>query len=189
MSTMPGFAGSAPTNPAGGASRPLRILFLDDDPERAALFLAWVPGAVWVQTADDCLARLEEGWDEVHLDHDLGGEHFVDFGREDCGMAVVRWLCLVPRPHLQRTRFYVHSHNPNAANLMVMQIYMAGFQVEARPFGKEPHTPSPSPPTSSSSSRPAPRSNERRPSSHGLGLTMWLYRIARLFSGPPSRPG
>src|SRR4051812_35720793 len=28
-----------------------RILFLDDDPERAAVFLAECPAAVWVQTA------------------------------------------------------------------------------------------------------------------------------------------
>ena len=89
------------------------------------------------------------------------------------------------RPHLQRTRFYVHSHNPNAANLMVMQMSMAGFQVEARPFGKEPHTPAPLPSVS------CPCAVVERPpvSSPGLWLTMWLYRIARLFSGRPTRPG
>ena len=57
---------------------PRRILFLDDDPARAEIFLAENPEAVWVQTADECIARLEEDWDEVHLDHDLGGERFVD---------------------------------------------------------------------------------------------------------------
>ena len=113
-----------------------RILFLDDDPDRAEVFLAEVPHAVWVSTVEDCVRRLDEQeWDEVHLDHDLGGETFVDCGREDCGMEVVRWLCLEPHPYLEATRFYVHSHNAGAADLMVMQLQVAGFQVEARPFG------------------------------------------------------
>jgi hypothetical protein len=115
-----------------------RVLFLDDDPDRAEIFLGEVPHAVWVSTVGDCLVRLGEEWDEVHLDHDLGGETFVDCGREDCGMEVVRWLCLEPHPHLANTRFYVHSHNAGAADLMVMQLRVAGFQVEGRPFGHSP---------------------------------------------------
>ena len=47
-----------------------------------------------------------------------------------------RWLCLEPRPHLAPTQFFIHSHNPHAADLMVMQMYAAGFRVEARPFGE-----------------------------------------------------
>src|SRR3954471_11640352 len=120
-----------------------RILFLDDDPERAEIFLAKNPEAVWVKTADECIARLEEDWDEVHLDHDLGGEHFVDLSRDDCGMAVVRWLCLEPHPHLKPTHFLVHSHNPGAASIMLMQIQVAGFRVEHRPFGVTMTLPSP----------------------------------------------
>jgi hypothetical protein len=116
-------------------NRARRILFLDDDPTRAEIFLAENPEAVWVETASECIARLEEEWDEVHLDHDLGGEHFVDLSREDCGMEVVRWLCLEPHPHLQQTLFLVHSHNPVAAGMMAMQIHVAGFHVESRPFG------------------------------------------------------
>ncbi len=126
--------------PLRGSAAP-RLLFLDDDPARAEVFLAENPSAVWVQTAAECIARLEECWDEVHLDHDLGGEHFVDLSREDCGMEVVRWICMVPRPHLKPTRFHVHSHNPGAAAMMGMQIMMNGFAVTVRPFG----TPTPLP--------------------------------------------
>ena len=95
-------------------------------------------GPVWVETADHCLARLEEPWDEVHLDHDLGGEVFVDLDREDCGMAVIRWLCMEPRPHLRSARFYVHSHNLNAAWLMVANLQAMGYHAQARPFGAHP---------------------------------------------------
>jgi hypothetical protein len=118
-----------------GPNRSRRILFLDDDPARAEIFLAANQDAVWVQTVDECIARLAEDWDEVHLDHDLGGERFVDLSRDDCGMAVVRWLCLEPHPHLKQTHFLVHSHNPGAASIMLMQIHVAGFRVEHRPFG------------------------------------------------------
>jgi hypothetical protein len=119
-----------------------RILFLDDEPLRAAHFQADYPGAVWVRTAEDCLARLAEPWDEVHLDHDLNGETFVDHERDDCGMAVVRWLCQEPRPHLQATRFIVHTRNLDAACVMLLHLHVMGFAVQARPFGAAPTNPS-----------------------------------------------
>lgn len=134
---MPLFARSPTpaTDPPGQGTPAPRRLFLDDDPARAEVFLGEYPDAVWVQTAAECIARLEERWDEVHLDHDLGGEHFVEQSRDDCGMEVVRWLCLHPRPHLKQTRFHVHSHNPKAAMMMGMQMMMNGFQVSVWPFG------------------------------------------------------
>lgn len=112
-----------------------RILFLDDDRERARCFLTEYPDAVWVETADQCVARLAEPWDEIHLDHDLSGEVLVDHERPDCGMEVVRWLCEEPRPHLQSTRFIVHTQNPNAAVVMMMHLQVTGYRVEERPFG------------------------------------------------------
>jgi hypothetical protein len=131
---------------SSGPSRSRRVLFLDDDPGRGEIFLAANPDAVWVETADECIAKLAEGWDEIHLDHDLGGERFVDLSRDDCGMAVVRWLCLEPHSHLKETSFFVHSHNPVAAGLMVMQIREAGFRVEQRPFGMTATLPPPDDP-------------------------------------------
>jgi hypothetical protein len=114
---------------------PPRILFLDDDDLRAEAFLGDHPQAVWVQTAAECIARLEEPWDEVHLDHDLGGEQFVDAERDDCGMAVVRWIVVGPKTHLKQTQFFIHSHNMQAATVMGFQMSMSGYKVEIRPFG------------------------------------------------------
>ena len=134
---MPQSDRPGPPEPAEAVDEPTRprALFLDDDPARAEVFLAGSPHAVWVQTAADCIARLSEPWAEVHLDHDLGGEHFVDTSRDDCGMEVVRWICARPRPHLRPTKFFVHSHNVNAAMVMAMQMMVNGFSVEVRPFG------------------------------------------------------
>ena len=114
-----------------------RILFLDDDPKRGVEFLADNPGAIWVQTAADCIQSLRESWDEVHLDHDLEGARFVDQDRDDCGMAVVRWLCAQPRTHLQTSLFVIHTHNANAAVNMVFQLESMGYTVQQRPFGAQ----------------------------------------------------
>jgi len=164
-----------PGRAAGGTHEPPvlpRVLFLDDDPRRAEVFLAEHPQADWVQTAAGCITRLEEPWDEVHLDHDLGGEHYVDPEREDCGMEVVRWLCREPRPNLEATRFTVHSHNDNAAVLMAVTLAFGGYAVTQRPFG-EPPPPATVPP-------PAPRVTL-------AALGQWVAR--RLGRGRPGGPG
>jgi hypothetical protein len=112
-----------------------RLLFLDDDPGRAETFLKDHPAAVWVTTVPECLARLAEPWDEIHLDHDLGGKVFVDSTDADCGMEVIRWLCKEPRPHLKGALFLVHTHNVTAGLLMVLAIRASGYEAEFRPFG------------------------------------------------------
>lgn len=115
-----------------------RILFLDDDLTRSEAFMARHPEARWVQTAAECIDLLAGPWDEVHLDHDLGGERFVDHQREDCGMEVVRWLCDGPRPHLKPTLFVVHTHNPDAACVMSFHLETMGYDVVQCPFGAGP---------------------------------------------------
>ena len=96
------------------------------------------PEAVWVQTVEECLGLLVEAWDEVHLDHDLGGQVFVDMNETDCGMEVIRWLCKERRDHLSATRFFVHTHNSLAGILMVLQMQSSGYRAEFRPFGVDP---------------------------------------------------
>ncbi len=112
-----------------------RLLFLDDDPKRAEAFLDKHPGAIWVTNVPDCLARLAEPWDEIHLDHDLGGKIFVDSADVDCGMEVIRWLCRHQPSHLRATRFYVHTHNSTAGLLMVLLMRKGGYRAEYEPFG------------------------------------------------------
>ena len=182
-------AASTPAPTTGGGPK-LRRLFLDDDPLRAQAFLDEFPDAEWVQTVPECLTRLAETWDEIHLDHDLGGEQFVDQAREDCGMEVVRWLCLAPRPHLRVTQFYVHSHNATAATLMGMQLMSNGYRVEMRPFGAPPLPPlpddvSPTPPWRLGTLlRSAWRAILGRPQPLGYG-----YSEFRQSSGEPEASG
>jgi hypothetical protein len=127
---------SADIGPGLGTAH--RVLFLDDDPDRADAFLRENPEAVWVETVEACVGRLGERWDEVHLDHDLGGQTFVDSAEKDCGMEVIRWLCSQPCEHLHQTHFIVHTHNSLAGLLMVLQMRSRGYHAEFRPFGVDP---------------------------------------------------
>jgi hypothetical protein len=130
---------SAPTvSSEMGTDLARRLLFLDDDPARAEAFLTENPQAVWVRTVPECLGQLVASWDEVHLDHDLGGKTYVDVNESDCGMEVIRWLCNEPRDHLRDARFFIHTHNSLAGLLMVLQMRSRGYRAEFRPFGVDP---------------------------------------------------
>jgi hypothetical protein len=50
-------------------------------------------------------------------------------------MEVVRWLCSQPQESPTRTWFFVHSHNAEAADLMVLRLRQHGYQAVYRPFG------------------------------------------------------
>lgn len=86
-----------------------------------------------VETAEECITQLESGaFDLVFLDHDLGGEIYVDSGREDCGMEVVRWL---ERNGGEHRRFVIHTHNEVAGAMMYFQLDRMGYSVAQVTFG------------------------------------------------------
>ncbi|HKM54715.1 MAG TPA: cyclic-phosphate processing receiver domain-containing protein [Isosphaeraceae bacterium] len=142
-----------------------RLLFLDDDPQRAIVFLNRHPDAVWVLTAKECISQLAKEWDQVHLDHDLGGEIYVDPLREDCGMEVVRWLCASEQDQLRETWFIIHSHNFEAASDMVKHLRESGYHAVYRPFGVELlgrlQDPQPQSPAAAPACRPPGPSEDR----------------------------
>lgn len=113
-----------------------RVLFLDDDKHRTMAFRDLmrlydiVPDCV--ETAAECIERLKAvEYDLISLDHDLGGETFVDSAREDCGMEVVRWL----RKHQKPQGFIlVHSFNMLASKRMVYSL-SGGYAAFYVPFG------------------------------------------------------
>lgn len=112
-----------------------KILFLDDDSQRTVRFLNYYPTATCVATSADCIAQLKFTWDEIRLDHDLGGEIYVDSQRVDCGMEVVRYLCEQRPKHLQQTHFIIHSYNDSAALLMCSKLIECGYSAVYIPFG------------------------------------------------------
>ena len=111
-----------------------RILFMDDSSIRAAAFLRAHPGAVWVETAAECVKLLAEPWGEVHLDYDLGWTSQSGSGVEESGMGVVKWIAENKPEHLRQTAFTVHSMSRHAARLMVEKLKTAGYYALYRPF-------------------------------------------------------
>jgi len=119
--------------------KPSIILFLDDDESRTKAFRRWVPRA---RTAVDVKGIIElieqsvkdgETIKHLFLDHDLGGETYVESGREDCGMEVVRYLCKNNLIH-HIVETIVHSHNEPAANDMLFSLWDAGYRAKRIPF-------------------------------------------------------
>jgi len=108
------------------------ILFLDDDLNRCDSFKRKVPHAKFVHTAQQCINKLKEGdWELVCLDHDLGGEIYVDTEREDCGMEVVRWI-VANEPKIDK--IIIHSYNSSAAYMMKNLLKDDGYDVDYVPF-------------------------------------------------------
>lgn len=114
-----------------------RVLFLDDDHRRITTFREQVMRNEFeltvVETAHECIQALTNGqFDLVLLDHDLGGETFVDSSREDTGMEVVRWIRATGLP---AGTFIIHTMNPVAATTMYFELQQLGHKVEQAPFG------------------------------------------------------
>ena len=111
------------------------VLFLDDNAERLkhAFEIHRNDKLFRVETAEHCILTfsLEKHWDIVSLDHDLGGEVYVDSGREDCGMEVVRFL---ETNFIPITNIVIHSWNIPAAYLMAYKLNHMGYNVVRRPF-------------------------------------------------------
>lgn len=127
------------------------ILFMDDSPHRAVLAhermsVSDRENTLWCMTAEEAIITLwdyRDRLDAVHLDHDLGGEEYVNTKREDCGMEVVRSLERMSRDtpeefeKLKVARFIVHSWNFHAGPLMTKRLQDIGLNVEYIPFGLE----------------------------------------------------
>ncbi len=108
------------------------ILFLDDDPARHLLFLRHHPDAVTVATVEEAIVALTQApYDQVHLDHDLGGTIYADSRRTDTGMEVVRWI-VANRPSIGEV--IVHTLNARAAEGMISALRSAGYRSTYRPF-------------------------------------------------------
>lgn len=124
-----------------------KYLFLDDSHERAAVTYNRWPAykrdnTIWTSTAKTTISVLRDYAPElieVYLDHDLSGEEYVNSARDDCGMAVVRWLESLPKEELKAfegTMFICHDHNLRAARNMTQRLRTLGLKSKQTPFGE-----------------------------------------------------
>jgi|YNPNPStandDraft_1061719.scaffolds.fasta_scaffold08902_4 hypothetical protein len=110
-----------------------RMLILEDNEERQQTLRRRFPDAVIVATSPACIDHLAEHWDEIWLDHDLGG-HLLEDGREDCGRLVVLYILENQPEHLKNTTFIVHSANTHRARGMAEDLQRAGYHAVCRSY-------------------------------------------------------
>jgi len=124
----------------------VKILFLDDMPERHEAFNGWVgemakgklPIVAHAYNAKDAISWLEtgEGWDLIFLDHDLGEQHYMDRPTGEgaftsthdgeCGCEVMQHI-ITHGPWDKPV--IVHSYNAPAAKKMVNMMLDALHEV------------------------------------------------------------
>lgn len=112
----------------------MAILVLEDNKHRIAYFREHFPEAIIRDNTEEFIKDLmasDHKDDEVWLDHDLGGEIYVDSELRNCGMEVVRFL---EREPMKIKRIFVHSHNTYAAKVMVSRLRAAGYAAYRHPF-------------------------------------------------------
>lgn len=100
----------------------LKILILEDDMRRIDTFGQHLCvnefDITYVTTAEEAIRHLSEGeFGVVFLDHDLGGEVYVDPANENTGSGVVRWM-LQNVETVHDPDIVIHSMNTPAAMAM-----------------------------------------------------------------------
>jgi hypothetical protein len=113
----------------------VRILLLEDDFNRIKVFKTLDPTITVTNTANDCIEQLKNGgkWDILYLDHDLGGEIYVDTSNPNTGSEVARWLSNNPT---ELDCIFIHSYNYPAVQHMTALLREYGYIVSLRPFSK-----------------------------------------------------
>lgn len=116
----------------------MRILFLDDNPERHRVFGRTAAGHAvdHAYTAAEAIAFLRgDTYEVVYLDHDLGGpesEGLILDGVED-GRFVAHWIA--EHAHdMPGTFFVVHSLNFAGAEAMMALLRGVGLEARRIPF-------------------------------------------------------
>ncbi len=119
------------------------ILFLDDNPNRAAIaYQRWSKdrssNTIWCTEAHQAISTLKDyEIKEAHLDHDLEGRSFVNSSHDNTGMEVIRWLEKYDNLNkFSGTLFIIHSHNFPAAIQMVKRLQTLKLKVKCIPFGE-----------------------------------------------------
>lgn len=123
---------------------PQRILVLEDDPNRQLQFKdRFIEKSesgtkiqyTIVESAKDCISLLEASeWNLVILDHDLGGEVFVESLRPNTGGEVARWIENNVDKMLGNPYFVIHSLNGAGAEYMENTIKQVTDRVCRIPF-------------------------------------------------------
>jgi len=101
----------------------MKILVLEDDISRikqfreSFQFLTEIARVDYCDTAENCIELLKkEKYSLIFLDHDLGGQVYVDTNDKNTGSEVARWIEQNPLESGQQV--IIHTCNPAGAKYM-----------------------------------------------------------------------
>ena len=118
-----------------GSKAVMKIFILEDNIERVKSFRKMFHPEQLVFTdkveyAKDILKK--DTFDVLFLDHDLGGEIFVESNREDTGYELVKYI--VENELQKKARICIHSHNPFGSEYMLKALEKANYTAFLKPF-------------------------------------------------------
>ncbi len=112
----------------------MRILIIEDDPDREAKLCSWLPvdiKAVIARSAGTAIGILKRDKGKVYagimLDHDLEKRPICETDLRLCGQDVVH---LIIGSISRQVPILIHSCNPSEAPVMHKMLEKAGFAVE-----------------------------------------------------------
>ena len=110
------------------------VLFLDDDMVRWSMFPAVLRhkgvNLTMVSEAEEAIEEMEKKqFDILFLDHDLGGQVFVDSNKYVTGLKVTQWLEKHPEYLNKVMRVVVHTMNPDGGNNMMACLGSKGVRL------------------------------------------------------------
>jgi CheY-like chemotaxis protein len=113
-----------------------RVFVLEDDPQRIRLFreALFHADATFAESCAEAIQKFKPPYAVMSLDHDLGGQVFVNSTEENTGAGFCRWL-----PETDVEAWYpvvvVHSYNPDGASTMMRTLRDKGYRAIQQPFG------------------------------------------------------
>lgn len=113
----------------------MRIFILEDDRQRILLFRE-ASAELDVTYAESCAEaqeRYHPPYDVMFLDHDLGGQIFVNSDDDNTGSAFSRWLPADDAKY--HPTIIIHSYNPDGTEYMRQTLVDKGYTAHKIPFG------------------------------------------------------
>lgn len=107
----------------------LKILILEDDPNRIEIFKTKLKGhnLFFFDEANDAILAMQSSvqligdnpWDIIFLDHDLGGQVFVPSSHQNTGYTVAKHM---KENDVKVKQIIIHSMNPAGAQNIKSQL-------------------------------------------------------------------
>jgi len=127
----------------------MKIFILEDDENRIEGFkhaikdshdltiCRWLKDSPLISIKRGAYELFHPPYDLILLDHDLGGQQYVDSNEEETGYQFAKFIAAASKG-IDETWIIVHSYNPEGAAAMVQVLRESGWRQTIKiPFSKQ----------------------------------------------------